>query len=152
VSELKDGISIGIKDSMKSGDKVRLSTLRLLSAAIKNKEVELLHELSDDEVRDVAVKEAKRRKESIEAYRAGNRPELVAKEEGELEILKAFLPEQLSEAEVDALIAEAVAVTGATSAKEMGKVIGQVMAKAKGKVDGSLVQARVKARLDADQG
>jgi len=135
---------------MKSGDKVRLSTLRLLSAAIKNKEVELLHELSDEEIRDVAVKEAKRRKESIEAYQAGNRPELVAKERAELEILQVYLPEQLSEAEVDALIDEAIASTGATSAKEMGKVMGQVMAKAKGKVDGSVVQARVKAKLGAE--
>lgn len=150
MSELKEGIAAGIKESMKSGDKVRLSTLRLLSAAIKNKEVELLHELSDDEVRDVAVKEAKRRKESIEAYRAGNRPELVAKEQSELEILKAFLPEQLPDAEVDALIDEAIAATGATSAKEMGKVMGQVMAKAKGKVDGTVVQARVKAKLDPE--
>ncbi len=150
MSELKEGIGAGIKESMKAGDKVRLSTLRLLSAAIKNKEVELLHELSDEEVRDVAVKEAKRRKESIEAYRAGNRPELVAKEEAELEILKAFLPEQLSDAEVDDLIDEAIAATGAMSAKEMGKVMGQVMAKAKGKVDGTVVQARVKAKLDPE--
>lgn len=150
MSELKDGISTGIKDSLKAGDKVRLSTLRLLSAAIKNREVEVLHELSDEEVRDVAVKEAKRRKESIEAYRAGNRPELVAKEQAELEILQPFLPEQLSEAEVDVLIDEAIAATGATSAKEMGKVMGQVMAMAKGKVDGTVVQARVKARLAAN--
>ena len=137
---------------MKSGDKVRLSTLRLLSAAIKNREVELLHELSDQEVRDVAVKEAKRRKESIEAYQAGSRPELVAREQAELEILQPFLPEQLSEAEVDALIDEAIAVTGATSVKEMGKVMGQVMAEAKGKTDGTVVQARVKEKLGADRG
>ena len=149
MSELKEGISAGIRDSMKSGDKVRLSTLRLLSAAIKNKEVELLHELSDEEIRDVAVKEAKRRKESIEAYQAGNRPELVAKERAELEILQVYLPEQLSEAEVDALIDEAIASTGATSAKEMGKVMGQVMAAAKGQADGTVVQALVKAKLGA---
>jgi len=147
VSELKEGISVGIKDSMKSGDKVRLSTLRLLSAAIKNKEVELLHELTDEEVRDVAVKEAKRRRESIEAYQAGNRPELVSKEQAELEILKVYLPEQLSQAEVDALIDEVIAATGATSAKEMGKVMGQVMAKAKGKADGASVQMRVNTKL-----
>ena len=147
MSELKEGISVGIKDSMKSGDKVRLSTLRLLSAAIKNKEVELLHELTDEEVRDVAVKEAKRRRESIEAYQAGNRPELVSKEQAELEILKVYLPEQLSQAEVDALIDEVIAATGATSAKEMGKVMGQVMAKAKGKADGASVQMRVNTKL-----
>lgn len=147
MSEIKDGIASGIKEALKSGDKTRLSTLRLLSAAIKNREVEVLHELSDDEVRDVAVKEAKRRKESIEAYEKGNRPELVAKEKAELEILQPFLPEQLSDAEVDALIEEAIAATGASSAKEMGKVMGQVMSKAKGKVDGTIVQEKVKSRL-----
>lgn len=147
MSDLKDGIAQGIKDSMKSGDKVRLGTLRMLSAAVKNREVEVLHELSDDEVREVAVKEAKRRKEAIEAYEAGNRPELVAKEQAELDILQSFLPEQLSEAEIDALIEEVIAATGASSAKEMGKVMGPVMAKAKGKVDGAVVQAKVKARL-----
>lgn len=149
MSELKEDISTDIRDSMKSGDKIRLSTLRLLSAAIKNREVELLHELSDDEVRDVAVKEARRRKESIEAYRSGNRPELVAKEEAELEILQPFLPEQLSESEIEALIDEAIVATGATSAKEVGKVMGQVMAKAKGQVDGNVVQARVRGKLGA---
>ena len=150
MSELKDGIAAGIKESMKSGDKVRLSTLRMLSTAVKNREVEVLHELSDDEVREVAVREAKRRRESIEAFEAGNRPELVAKEKAELEALEAYLPEQLSDAEVDALIDEAITATGASSPKEMGKVMGMVMAKAKGKVDGTAVQAKVKAKLGGE--
>jgi len=150
VSELKDGIQAGIRESLKSGDRVRLSTLRLLSAAVKNREVEVLHELDDDAIREVAVKEAKRRKEAIEAYEAGGRPELADKEKAELELLQAYLPEQLSEAEIDALIEEAVALTGATSVKEMGKVMGAVMAKAKGKADGTQIQARVGARLGGE--
>jgi hypothetical protein len=150
VSELKDGIQAGIRESLKSGDKVRLSTLRLLSAAVKNREIEVLRELDDDEVREVAVKEAKRRKEAIEAYEVGGRLELADKEKAELELLQVYLPEQLSEAEVDALIEEAVALTGASSMKEMGKVMGAVMAKAKGKADGTQIQAKVRARLSGE--
>ena len=150
MSELKDGIQAGIRESLKSGDKVRLSTLRLLSAAVKNREIEVLRELDDDEVREVAVKEAKRRKEAIEAYEVGGRLELADKEKAELELLQVYLPEQLSEAEVDALIEEAVALTGASSMKEMGKVMGAVMAKAKGKADGTQIQAKVRARLSGE--
>ena len=149
MSELKDGIKEQTTAALKAGDKVRLGTLRLLLASIKNREVEEGHELSDDEVREVAVKEAKRRKESIEAYTAGNRPDLVERETAELEILAPFLPEQLDDSAIDALIEAAIASTGATSAKEMGKVMGAVMAKAKGQVDGTLVQAKVRERLGA---
>jgi hypothetical protein len=132
---------------MKSGDTLVRDTLRLLSAAIKNREIEVGHELSDDEVVDVAVKEAKRRRESIEAFEDAGRTELADKEKAELAILAPFLPEQLSDAEVDALIDGAIASTGASSLADMGKVMGLVMAEAKGKVDGGTVQSRVKARL-----
>ena len=147
MSELKTSIQEDTKTALKAGDKVRVGTLRLLSASIKNREIELGRELTDEEVREAAVKEAKRRRESIEAFRSAGREELAAAEEAELEILEPFLPEQLSEAELDALIDEAIAATGATSLKEMGKVMGAVMAKAKGKADGTVVQERVKARL-----
>ena len=135
--------------AMKSRDKVRLGTLRMLSAAVVNREKEVLHELSDDEVREVAAREVKRRTESIEAFEQGGRVDLVEKETAEREILKAYAPEQLSDAEVDALVEEAIATTGASSPKEMGKVMGVVMGKAKGKVDGAVVQAKVRARLGA---
>ena len=147
MGSLKDRIREETVAAMKSGDKVRVGTLRLLSAAITNREKDLRHELSDDEVRDVAAKEAKKRNESIEAFEAAGRTELAERERAELAIVAVFAPEQLSEAELDALVDEAIASTGATSAKEMGKVMGAVMARAKGRADGTAVQAKVRARL-----
>ena len=133
--------------ALKAGDKVRLGALRMLAAGITNREKEVLHDLSDDEVREVAAREVKRRAESIEAFERGGRTDLVEKEAAEREVLKVYAPEQLSDAEVDALIDEAVVATGATSPQEMGKVMSLVMGKAKGKVDGAAVQTRVRARL-----
>lgn len=150
MSELATSIHEDVKAAMKSGDTLRRDTLRLLEAAIKNRQVEIGRELDDDEVRDVVVKEAKRRRESIEAYAAAGRDDLVAREQAELDILSPMLPEQLSDAEIDALIDEAISATGATSVREMGKVMGQVMGRAKGKVDGGVVQTRVRERLGAD--
>ena len=133
--------------ALKAGDKVRLGALRMLAAGITNREKEVLHDLSDDEVREVAAREVKRRAESIEAFERGGRTDLVEKEAAEREVLKVYAPEQLSDAEVDALIDEAVVATGATSPQEMGKVMSLVMGKAKGKVDGAAVQTKVRARL-----
>lgn len=133
--------------ALRAGDKIRLGTLRMLSAAITNREKELLHELDDDEVREVAAGQVKRRTESIEAFEAAGRTELADKERAEREVLKPFAPEQLSGAEVDALIDQAIASTKASSMSDMGKVMGVVMAAAKHKVDGSVVQAKVKDRL-----
>ncbi|MFL5737997.1 MAG: GatB/YqeY domain-containing protein [Actinomycetota bacterium] len=143
----KERLSDDLKASMKSGDKVRLSTLRLLSAAVKNREVEVLHELSDAEFQEVASKEAKRRTEAIEAYESAGREDLASREREEREVLAPWLPQQLSEEEVDALVDEAIASTGASAPSDLGKVMGFVMGRAKGKVDGSAVQARVRARL-----
>ena len=134
--------------SLKAGDKVKLGALRMLSAAITNREKELGHALSDDEVREVAGKEVKKRTESIEAFDAAGRTELADKERAERDVLAAYAPAQLSDAEVDAIVDDAISSTGATSMKEMGKVMGAVMAKAKGRVDGSAVQAKVRAKLD----
>ena len=147
MGELKDRISAETNQALKAGQKTRVSALRLLSAAVKNREVEVQHELDDDEVREIATREAKKRKEAIEAYEKGGRPELVQKEGAQLEAIAAYLPEQLSDGQVDALINEALQATGATSMKEMGKVMGIVMGKARGKADGNLVQEKVKARL-----
>ncbi|HEV8564074.1 MAG TPA: GatB/YqeY domain-containing protein [Actinomycetota bacterium] len=151
---LKAQVEAEAKSALKSGDKLRLSTLRMLLAAIKNKEVEgaRARELSDDEIREVAQKEMKKRGDSIEAFEAAGRAELAAKERAEAEVLAAYAPEQLSDAEVDALVEEALAATGATSVREMGKVMGFVMGKAKGRVDGAVVQSKVRARLGEERG
>ena len=133
--------------ALRAGDKLRLGALRMLAAAITNRETEILHELSDDEVREVAGKEVKKRSESIEAFGSAGRTELAEKERAERDVLLPFAPEQLSDAEVDALIDEAISSTEASSMKEMGAVMGAVMASAKGKVDGSLVQRKVRERL-----
>src|SRR3970040_654250 len=123
--------------AMKAGDKLRLGALRMLVAAITNREKDVLHELSDDEVREVAGREVKKRAESIEAFESAGRTDLSEKERAEREVLRAYAPEQLEGAAVDALIDEALASTGATSVREMGKVMGAVMGKAKGAVDGA---------------
>ncbi|HEX5949527.1 MAG TPA: GatB/YqeY domain-containing protein [Actinomycetota bacterium] len=144
---LKERIRSELTAAMKAGDKMKLGTLRMLTTAIVNREKEVLHELSDDEVREVAAREVKRRTESIEAFERGDRPDLVAKETAERDLLAAYAPEQLSDAQVEALIDEAIAATGATSVKDMGRVMGAVMGKAKGAVDGAAVQVKVRARL-----
>ncbi len=144
---LKERIRSELTAAMKSGDKLKVGTLRMLTTAIVNREKEVLHELSDDEVRDVAAREVKRRSESIEAFERGDRPDLVAVETAERDLLAPYAPEQLSEAQVDALVDEAIASTGATTVKDLGRVMGAVMAKAKGAVDGAAVQAKVRARL-----
>ena len=145
---LKERLSEEMKDAMRAGEKIRLGALRMLSAAITNREKEVGHELSDDEVREVAGREVKRRNESIEAFEKGGRTDLVDKETSERSVVEPYAPGELSEAEVDAMIDEAIAQTGAMSAKEMGRVMGVVMGRAKGRVDGSVVQAKVRERLD----
>ncbi|MEW6060268.1 MAG: GatB/YqeY domain-containing protein [Actinomycetota bacterium] len=144
---LKQRVREEMTAAMKAGDKVRLGALRMLVTAITNREKEVLHELSDDEVREMAAREVKRRNESIEAFEKGARADLVDRETAEREVLKAYAPEQLTEAEVDALIDAVIAETGASSQQDMGKVMGAVMGKAKGKVDGAAVQAKVRTRL-----
>lgn len=147
-ASLKDRIREDMTQALKAGDKVRLGALRLLTAAITNREKELRHELSDDEVRDVAGKEAKKRTESIEAFDAAGRTELAARERAERDVLMPFAPAQLADAEVDAIIDEALTSTGASSLQEIGKVMGVVMGRAKGRVDGAAVQRKVRARLE----
>jgi uncharacterized protein YqeY len=149
-SNLTSEIQGQTQQALKAGDKLRVGTLRLLSAAIKNKEVELRHELSDDEVREVAGKEVKKRTESIEAFDAAGRTELADKERAERDVLSAYAPAQLSDDAVDALVDEALTATGATSVKEMGKVMSFVMGQAKGQVDGGVVQQKVRAKLGED--
>jgi hypothetical protein len=144
---LKDRVREEMTAALKGGDRVRLGALRMLSAAIVNREKELRHELSDDEVREVAAREVKKRTESIEAFESAGRLELVEKERAERDVLEPYAPAQLDEAAVDALIDEAISSTGASSPKEMGKVMGAVMGRAKGAVDGAVVQRKVRERL-----
>jgi uncharacterized protein YqeY len=149
---LKERLAAEVKDALRGGEKVRLGALRMLSAAVTNREKELRHELSDEEVRDVAAKEMKKRAESIEAFEGAGRHELVEKERSERHAIASYAPEQLSEDEVDALVDEAFAATGATSEKEFGSVMGLVMGKAKGRVDGKVVQEKVRVRLRESAG
>jgi uncharacterized protein len=147
-SALKQQLREEISDALRGGDKVRLGALRLLSAAITNREKELRHPLSDEEIRDVARREAKKRGEAIEAYAAAGRDELAVRERAERDALEPYLPEQLSDEQIDALIDDAIASTGAASMKQIGAVMGVVMAKAGGGADGSHVRGKVRARLE----
>jgi uncharacterized protein YqeY len=147
MGEVAESLSSQIKEAMKSGDKVRLGTLRMLSASVKNREVELGHDLSDEEFLEVVSREVKRRKEAAEAYRGAGRPELEERERSEQTVLEAYLPEQLSEEELSDVVDEAIKATGASGPKEVGKVMAHVMLKHKGRVDGSTVNRLARERL-----
>jgi len=136
-----------MKAAMRAGEKSRLATIRLVMAAIKQREVDERIELDDAQVLGVIDKMVKQRRESIAQFEAGGRADLVASETAELTQLSAYLPAQLSAAELDAMINEAIAATGATSIKDMGKVMAAIKAKAAGRADMGAVGARIKARL-----
>ncbi len=144
---LKERITEDMKTAMRSGEKDRLAVIRLLQAAIKQREVDERIVLDDAQVTSVIEKMIKQRKESVVAFEKGGRADLVAKENAEIAVLQPYLPAQLSDAELDAIIAEAISSTGAASIKDMGKVMGAVKAKAAGKADMGAVGARIKARL-----
>jgi uncharacterized protein YqeY len=144
---LKARITEDMKSAMRSAEKERLATIRLILAAIKQKEVDERIALDDGQVLDVIGKMIKQRRESIAQFEAGGRADLVAKENAELAVLTAYQPAQLSGAEIDGLIAQAIAATGAASIKDMGKVVAQVKTAAAGRADMAAVSARVKAKL-----
>lgn len=144
---LKERITEDMKSAMRAGEKERLATIRLILAAIKQKEVDERITLDDAQVLAAIEKMVKQRKESVAQFQSGGRDDLVAKENAELAILTTYLPEQLSAAEVDALVAKAIADTGAASIKDMGKVVAQVKAAAAGRADMAAVSALVKAKL-----
>ena len=144
---LKERITEDMKSAMRAGEKERLGTIRLALAAIKQREVDERITLDDGQVLTVLEKMVKQRKEAITQFESGGRADLVAKEQSELAVLQAYLPAQMSDAELDAVIAEAVASSGATSVKDMGKVMGIVKAKAQGKADMGVVSARIKQKL-----
>ena len=144
---LKDRIQDDMKAAMRSGEKERLGTIRLIMAAIKQREVDERIVLDDTQVLSVLEKMGKQRRESITHFQAGARPDLVDKENAELKVIAAYLPAQLSDTELDALIAEAVTQTGASTIKDMGKVMNIIKSKAQGRADMAAVGARIKARL-----
>ena len=146
---LKERITEDMKAAMRASEKERLSTIRMLQAAIKQREVDERITLDDAQVVAVLEKMVKQRKESVVQFEQGGRADLADKEKAEIALLTAYLPAQLSEAEVDALIREAIAATGAASVKDMGKVMGVVKAKAAGRADMGAVSARIKAALSA---
>lgn len=146
---LKQRIDDEIKAAMRAKDKDRLGTLRLVSAAIKQREVDERITLDDVQVLVVLDKMIKQRRDSIEQYRKAAREELAQREEVEIQVIQAFMPAALSEAELDALVAEAVTESGAASIKDMGKVMALLRPKVQGRADMGVVSAKLKARLPA---
>jgi uncharacterized protein len=146
---LKERITDDMKAAMRAGEKERLSLIRMITAAIKQREVDERISLDDGQVLAVLEKMIKQRKESLVQFEAGNRPDLVAKESAEVALLQAYLPAAMSAAEIDALIGESIAAAGASSIKDMGKVMNLVKAKAQGRADMAAVGAKIKAKLGA---
>jgi len=132
---------------MRAGEKERLGVIRMITAAIKQREVDERIVLDDTQVLSVLEKMIKQRKESLAQFQAGNRQDLVDKESAEITLLQGYMPSRLSDAEVDALIADAIAATGAASIKDMGKVMGIIKTKAQGRADMAAVGAKIKAKL-----
>jgi uncharacterized protein len=147
VADLKARLSGEMKEALKAGEKVRLSALRLLAASVKNREVELRRDVTEEEFLEVVAREVKRRKEAAEAYEQAGREDLLDRERQEQAALETYLPAGLSDQEVEALVEEAIASTGASGPGDLGKVMSQVMAKARGRVDGATVNALVRSRL-----
>ena len=144
---LKAKITEDMKDAMRAKDAPRLSTIRMLLAAVKQREVDERRDLADADVLVVIDKMIKQRRDSIAQFEAGHRADLAAVEKAELEVLAGYMPQPLSDAEIDALIAEAMAATGATGAAGMGKVMAELKPRLAGRADLAAVSAKVKARL-----
>ncbi len=152
---LKERITSEIKTAMKSGDRNTVSVLRMVNAKILEKEVELRskkgrdYQLNDEEAVGVILTYAKQRRQSIDSYREGGREDLAAQEEAELLILQQYLPKQLSEEEVEAMVEQAISETGASGPQDMGRVMKALMPKVKGAVDGKLLSEMVQRKLAA---
>ncbi|HEX4897735.1 MAG TPA: GatB/YqeY domain-containing protein [Candidatus Limnocylindrales bacterium] len=144
---LRDRLDAEVTAAMRSGDALRRDTLRMAKNAIYNAEKRDRRAYAEDELAVILAKEVKTRRESIEAFEAGGRPELAAKEAAEIEILSEFLPQALTPAELDALVAEAIAATGAASPRDMGKVMGWLSPRTRGRADGRALSGLVTAAL-----
>jgi len=144
---LKERITDDMKAAMRSGEKERLGLIRMITAGIKQREVDERITLDDGQVLAVLEKMIKQRKESVEQFKAGNRQDLVDKEAAEIVLLQSYLPTPLSDADIDALIKEAIAATGAAGIKDMGRVMALIKGKAQGRADMGAVGAKIKSRL-----
>ena len=144
---LRERITEDMKSALRAAEKERLATIRLALAAIKQREVDERIILDDTQVLAVLEKMIKQRREAITQFESGGRADLVAKESAEIAVLQGYLPAQMTPAEVDALISEAIAASGATSIKDMGKVMAAVKPKAQGRADMGAIRARIKQKL-----
>lgn len=144
---MKTRLMNDMKEAMKAKDKLKVDTIRMVNAAIKNAEINAKKELSESEVIDVIAREIKMRRDALEEYKKANRPEEMAKIKEEIDILMAYMPKQLSESEIRQIVQEIINQTSAQGAKDMGKVMGILMPKVKGKADGKLVSNIVKELL-----
>ena len=147
MGKLTEQIRADLTESMKARTAERTSTLRMLQSAVKYEQIETGHELSDEEVLAVIRKSVKQRLDSIDQYTKGNRPELAAKEQSELDILKAYMPPELSDSELESGLREIIASTGAQSKKDLGKVMKEATAKYKGRAEGKKIQEIVSRLL-----
>jgi len=147
MGKLTEKVRANLTESMKARTAERTSTLRMLQSAFKYEQIQVGHELSDEEATAVIRKSVKQRHDSIEQYTKGNRPELAAKEQAEIEILKTYLPPELSESELESGLREIIASTGAQSKKDLGKVMKEATAKYKGRAEGRKIQEIVNRLL-----
>jgi uncharacterized protein YqeY len=147
VSTLKDTLQADMKSALRAGDKARLTTVRMALAAIQRREVDEREQLDNTAVLQIIEKLVKQGAESAKQFESGGREDLAAKEKAEIEVLKTYLPEPLDDTQLDALIDEVIAITGATSIKDMGKVMNELRGKAQGRADMGAVSGRVKAKL-----
>ncbi len=146
---IQEKIQTDLKEGLKSKDELRVSTIRFLMSAIHNAKIEKGEELNDEDIVGVIQKQIKQRKESIEGFKKGNRDELVEKETREMKILQEYLPEQLSESDVEQLVDKAVKDTSSSSVTDMGKVMGKLSGELKGKADMSVVSSIVRTKLSS---
>ena len=144
---LRDRIQTDITTAMRGGDALRRDVLRMAANAAYNVEKRNQRPLTEDEYLAVLTREVKTRRESVEAYTQGGRADLAAKEQAEIDILSGYLPESLSDVEIDALVDEAISATGATSARDLGKVMGWLSPKTRGRADGKVVSGKVASAL-----
>ena len=149
MSEIKARLTADIKTAMKSGDKPRLAVLRLISSAVKQREVDERVDTDDSAMIQILDKMAKQRRESIEQFETASRQDLADAEKAELAIIQDYLPAQLSDSEIDTLINDAISATGAESIRDMGKVMGTLKPQLQGRADMSAVSARIKDKLNA---
>jgi hypothetical protein len=144
---LREKLDEDLKSAMRAKDSLRMNTVRALKSAVKYREIELMKPLDDAGILGVMATEIKRRRDSVEQYRAGNRADLADKEEAEIKILQEFLPQQLTPAEVEARVVEAIAKVGAQGPKDMGAVMKALLPDVQGRADGKVVSELVKQRL-----